>query len=151
MVYEPQINKLESPTSNLIIIYVINYKMSRGNIRKIRYTEIKAVTTSIISAAFVNNTTSLAYKMYNELSFEKFKPSDRNIVNEVIPVITYSYMELQGGQQKVISDNVDRSELWMCEQDAIDTRGVLTYDSDFDREQFKESYCKHIDFISHFE
>lgn len=58
--------------------------------------------------------------------------------------------------QQVIYDNVDRfykanPEIWLYEQNAIKTSGALTYDKEFDREKFKKNYCKHIDFIAHFE
>lgn len=122
--------------------------------KKIR--KIKNFSQPTISAIFANNVSSIVYKMYKELAFEKFKPFNREIASEVIPVISYSYKAQYGEPQKIITDNIDRFyvedyEMWMYQQNALDTQDILTYDNRFDREVFKENYCRHIDFIAHFE
>jgi hypothetical protein len=45
---------------------------------------------------------------------------------------------------------ISSPDVWLFQHDAINTYDVLK-NRDFDKEQFKDSYCKHIDFISHFE
>lgn len=117
---------------------------------------IKNVSTPILSYIFAHTANSMVYKIYNEKAFSLFNKINRKIIPEVIPVSTYSYIVQYGSQQKVISDNIDRFyienyEQWMYQHDAINTNNVLASDGIFDKEQFKENYCRHIDFISHFE
>lgn len=122
--------------------------------RKIR--AIENTLSPILSYIFTHTVDSMIYNMYDKKAFSMFKPINRNIIPEVIPVSTYSYAVQHGNQQKMVSDNVDRFyienyEQWIYQHDAINTNNILPSDSIFDKEKFKESYCSHIDFISHFE
>lgn len=112
----------------------------------------------IIEKIFSHTTNSIAYSIYKETAFKKFKTFNRNIAPEVIDVAAYSYyVNRQTEQvQRIIQDNIDRfykenPENWMYEQGAIKNRNILSYNSKFDKEKFKENYCKHIDFIAHFD
>ena len=123
-----------------------------------RLKNTKNCNTYIIEQLFAHNTISYTYQVYKDLAFSKFKEFSRKIAPKLIDVATYSCnISSQNRQlQQEIYDNVDRfyrdnPERWLYEQDAIETNGTLTYDKKFDREKFKKSYCKHIDFISRFE
>lgn len=116
----------------------------------------KHCNTYILEELFANNISSVAYQTYKDKAFKKFKKINRKIIPEVAPVVAYSYIKRNGDVQRVIQDNVDRfykdnPETWLYQQGAINTYDVLTYKNNFDREKFKESYCKHIDFIAHFD
>jgi len=112
----------------------------------------------IIEKIFSHTTNSVAYSIYKETAFKKFKTFNRNIAPEVIDVAAYSYYANRQTEQlqRIIQDNIDRfykenPENWMYEQGAIKNRNILSYNSKFDKEKFKENYCKHIDFIAHFD
>lgn len=155
VLFTKQINaskELFSPDLATFLICIHEYDIEL--FKKIR--KIKNLSYPILSAIFANSAGSMVYKMYNELAFEKFKPFDRKIIPEVIPIISYSYRAQYGEPQKIISDNIDRfyidePETWLHQRDALSTQDTLTYDTEFDKEQFKENYCKYIDFIGNFE
>ena len=116
----------------------------------------KHCNTYILEELFANNVSSVAYQIYKDKAFKKFKKINRKIIPEVVPVPAYSYAMKNGDGNRIIQDNVDRfykdnPETWLYQQGAINTYDVLTYKNDFDKEQFKEDYCKHIDFIAHFD
>lgn len=118
--------------------------------------QISETSDCIIKRTFGNYVGSSAYMLYKEKAFKEFKNINRQIIPEVLPVMFYSYTRQGSSQQRVISDNVDRfyignPENWLYQQGALNTQDILTYNSKFDKEEFKENYCKHIDFISHFE
>ena len=120
-----------------------------------RLRKIQNCSKSIWEELFETAVSSVAYQIYKDEAFSKFKKINRKIAPEVIPVATYSYLMQQGNDNRVILDNVDRfyissPDVWLFQHDAINTYDVLK-NRDFDKEQFKESYCKHIDFISNFE
>ena len=118
--------------------------------------ETTSISNNILKQTFGGGVGSYAYELYREKASKKYANLDRKIIPEVLPLLFYSYVGKHSEQQRVISDNVDRfyigsPENWLYQQNALNTQDVLFYDSDFDKEQFKENYCKHIDFISHFE
>lgn len=120
-----------------------------------RVRKIQNCSKSIWEELFETAVSSVAYQIYKDEAFSKFKKINRKIAPEVIPVAAYSYLMQQGNGYRIIQDNVDRfyissPDVWLFQHDAINTYDVLK-NRDFDKEQFKESYCKHIDFISHFE
>jgi len=120
-----------------------------------RVRKIQNCSKSIWEELFETAVSSVAYQIYKDEAFSKFKKINRKIAPEVIPVAAYSYLMQQGNGYRIIQDNVDRfyissPDVWLFQHDAINTYDVLK-NRDFDKEQFKDSYCKHIDFISHFE
>ena len=74
----------------------------------------------------------------------------------VLQIVTYSCTKDNGNTTVFIQDNLDRfyndsPDRWLYQRDAINTHDVLMFNNNFDKEQFKENYCRHIDFIAHFE
>ena len=132
--------------------------LHEGDIEIFNYVKnIDNCSIGIIEKIFSHTTNSVAYSIYKETAFKKFKTFNRNIAPEVIAVAAYSYyVNRQNGQeQRIIQDNVDRfykeNEDWIYQQGALNTRDITIYNSKFDKEKFKENYCKHIDFIAHFD
>lgn len=120
-----------------------------------RVRKIQNCSKSIWEELFETAISSVAYQIYKDEAFSKFKKINRKIAPEVIPVAAYSYLMQQGNGYRIIQDNVDRfyissPDVWLFQHDAINTYDVLN-NGDWDREKFKENYCKHIDFITHFE
>lgn len=100
---------------------------------------------------------STIHKLYNDNSIKEITPFDRQFVPELFEQMSYSYYPSQDRNNIIkISDNVDRffysfEQNWLYEQDALDTDGVLTPQSNFNVFEFGQGYCKKMDFLSHFE
>lgn len=120
-----------------------------------RAKKMKNCNKSIWEELFEAGVSSVAYQVYKDEAFSKFTKINRKIAPKVISAAAYSYLMQQGNDNRVIQDNVDRfyissPDIWLFQHDAINTYDVLM-NGNWDREKFKENYCRHIDFISHFE
>jgi len=156
VLFTKQINagkELFSP--DLAIFLICVHEVGAKAFNEIRYAENhnSSMLQLALSCDFASNMNS------HQKSFIKtHAPIDRNIIPEVLPIVRYSYIVDQSTEEpkRVIFDNVDRffatdPELWIYESGAIDTKGVLKPRCGFDAQKFRENYCKHIEFISHFE
>jgi hypothetical protein len=107
--------------------------------------------------------TSFAKSVFEEKEHKKFGRLDRNIIPCIFEQETYSVESREIGEKKAsieIYDNIDRffkrDLKWICEQNdeigsnAIDTGKLLTTESNFDLDKFKQAYFTKMDFISHF-
>lgn len=117
---------------------------------------IKGSNIHVIDHLFGKNTSSYIYKIYKEQAFKNFKVFNRTLAPMVLQMVTYSITKDNGNINVFIQDNLDRfyndsSDRWLYQRDAIDTHDVLMFNNNFNKEQFKENYCRHIDFIAHFE
>lgn len=122
--------------------------------------------------ALRNNHTSASQSIlstisYGELSYarrvfgsgyhEKFNSFDRISVPKLPEIESYSFYTCVNPTHKnYILDNVDRffypiEQNWIYEQNAINTKGVLTPNTSFNLEKFKQNYFDKMDFLSHFE
>lgn len=112
-----------------------------------------SVIQTALSTVFENK-----INKHKKVFSKTFEQIDRNIVPEVLPIAWYSHIIDKNTEEaeRIIFDNVDRFfikdvELWTYESGAINTMGILKFRCGFDVQKFKEKYCKHIEFISHFE
>ena len=158
VLFTKQINtskELYSP--DLATFLICQHAVDAECFNQIRHTEnLKSSVIKLVTSCDFTNKIN-----HNKEIFPKhIKQIDRSIVPEVLSLEEYScliYVERdQEMLQKVIYDNVDRffvsnPEKWLYDTSAISTKGVLTTDCKFDVNKFKENYCKHIEFISHFE
>lgn len=100
---------------------------------------------------------SYARSVFGSKYHEKFNSFDRNSVPKLPEIEGYSfYTCVNLAHKNYISDNVDRffysiEQNWIYEQNAIDTNGVLTPNTNFNLEKFKQNYFDKMDFLSHFE
>ena len=72
-----------------------------------RVRKIQNCSKSIWEELFETAVSSVAYQIYKDEAFSKFKKINRKIAPEVIPVAAYSYLMQQGNGYRIIQDNVD--------------------------------------------
>lgn len=97
-------------------------------------------------------------QIYGDEAFKMLGHFDRNIAPELLEVRTFSYLiqNRKSDKKTFIRDNVDRffyaeAQNWLYEQYAINTQNVLTPETNFNLENFKQNYFDKMDFLSHFE
>lgn len=100
---------------------------------------------------------SYAKRVFGAEYHEKFNSFDRNLAPKLPEFEGYSfYTSANTAYKYYILDNVDRffypiEQNWIYEQNAIDTNGLLTLETEFNLEKFKQNYFDKMDFLSHFE
>lgn len=145
-------NELFSPDLSVFLVCLHEADIDIFNHTK----NINGGNIHVIDYLFGKNTSSYIYKIYKEQAFKKFKVFNRALVPMVLQIVTYSCTKDNGNTTVFIQDNLDRfyndsPDRWLYQRDAIDTHEVLMFNNNFNKEQFKENYCRHIDFIAHFE
>lgn len=100
---------------------------------------------------------SYAKRVFGSEYHEKFNSFDRNLAPKLPEFEGYSfYTSANTAYKDYLLDNVDRffypiEQNWIYEQNAIDTNGLLTLETEFNLEKFKQNYFDKMDFLSHFE
>ena len=100
---------------------------------------------------------SYAKRVFGSEYHEKFNSFDRNLAPKLPEFEGYSfYTSANTAYKDYLLDNVDRffypiEQNWIYEQNAIDTNGLLTLETEFNLEKFKQSYFDKMDFLSRFE
>lgn len=139
---------------DLAVFLVCVHEANLESFEQIRNTDKahSSIVQTAISSAYANKTNN--YKK----TYKKFEKIDRSIVPEIFMLAGYSSIidHSKEEAQRIIFDNVDRfyvsnSEVWLSESGVVDTKKLIVYQGGFDAQKFRENYCKHIEFISHFE
>ena len=100
---------------------------------------------------------SYARRVFGSGYHEKFNSFDRNLAPKLPEFKGYSLLSPPYYPTKTyISDNIDRffysnEQIWLYEQNVLDTQKVITFESNFNLKQFKSNYFDKMDFLSHFE
>lgn len=100
---------------------------------------------------------SYAKRVFGSEYHEKFNSFDRNLAPKLPEFEGYSfYTSANTAYKDYLLDNVDRffypiEQNWIYEQNAIDTNGLLTLETEFNLKKFKQNYFDKMDFLSHFE